>query len=61
MEKIRFDFSSIRDLRGWLERKKWNSESQEAFDNWMQDFFNDGHQISVNDKKYEYWDCWELI
>lgn len=61
MKKVEFAFSSMQDLKGWLERKNWNSESPEAFDNWLQNFFNSGHEISVNDKKYEYWDCWELV
>lgn len=61
MKKVKFDFSSTRDLKGWLERRKWNCESPEAFDNCLQDFFNNGHEISVNGKKYDYWDCWELV
>ncbi|MDO5432919.1 hypothetical protein [Eubacterium sp.] len=61
MNRIEFDFSSIKDLKEWLERKNWNSESPEAFDNWLQNFFNNGYEISVNDKNYDYWDCWELV
>lgn len=61
MKKVEFAFSSTRDLKGWLERKKWNSESQEAFDKWLQEFFDNGHEISVNGKEYGYWDCWELV
>lgn len=61
MNKIEFDFSSIKDLQEWLERQKWNRENPEAFDNWLQDFFKNGNEISVNDKNYDYWDCWELV
>lgn len=61
MNKLEFNFSSIKDLQEWLERKNWNSESPEAFDKWLQGFFDNGNEISVNDKNYDYWDCWELV
>ena len=55
------EFSSISELRSWLEKKNYESGSPEAYDEWLQGFFESGNAISVRGEEYDYWACWELI
>lgn len=55
------NFSSVSELRKWLETKNYESESGEAFSTWLTDFFENGNTISVRDEEYDFWACWELI
>lgn len=54
-------FSSVSELRRWLEKKNYESESGEAFSEWLADFFDKGNTVSVCDEEYDFWACWELI
>lgn len=54
-------FSSVSELRSWLENKNYESESGEAFSAWLTDFFENGNTISVHDEEYDFWGCWELV
>lgn len=54
-------FSSVSELRRWLEKKNYESESGEAFSEWLTDFFENGNTVSVGDEEYDFWACWELI
>lgn len=55
------EFSSVSKLRSWLEKKNCEAESGEAYDEWLQGFFENGNTISVRGEEYTYWACWELI
>ena len=57
----RFEFSSVAELRRWLEAKNYQAGSCEAFCAWLSDFFDDGNTISVKGEEYDYWTCWEMI
>lgn len=59
--KVDLQFSNVSELRRWLERKSDDSESPEAYDEWLQSFFDDGNSVSVCGNEYDYWACWELL
>ena len=54
-------FSSVSELRRWLEKKNYESGSGEAFSEWLTGFFENCNTISVRDEEYDFWACWELI
>ena len=54
-------FTSTAELRRWLERKADQCGSPEAYDEWLQSFFDEGNAISVRGEEYDYWACWELL
>lgn len=54
-------FTNVSVLKRWLENKRWECESPEGFSKWLQDYFENGNEISVHGEQYTYWDCWELI
>lgn len=58
---INRDFSSVADLRRWLERQNDGADSPEAYDEWLQSYFDDGNTITVRGEEYDYWACWELL
>ena len=53
-------FPTVSALRSWLEEKNFWSESAEAYDEWLQEFFR-YNIITVDGEEWDYWDCWELI
>lgn len=63
MSAISFDyqFTSVRALTDWLEKKNFDSGSPEAYDEWLQGIFDDGNSISVNGTEYDYLACRELV
>lgn len=54
-------FSSESTLRRWLENKNQECGSSEAFSKWLQNYFDDGNEISVYGDQYDFWSCWELL
>ena len=54
-------FTSESALRDWLEERRWEAGSPEAYDEWLQSYFDDSSSISVNNMPYDYWACWELL
>ena len=54
-------FTNVSVLKRWLENKRWECKSPEEFSKWLQDYFENGNEISVHGEQYTYWDCWELI
>ena len=58
---INLEFSSVSELRGWLEKKNYEAESGEAYDEWLRNFFDTGNSVAVRGEEYDYWACWELI
>ena len=54
-------FSSVSELHRWLENKNYECESSEAFESWMNEFFENGNTISVHGEEWDYWACWELL
>lgn len=61
MALIELTFSSISDLRRWLERKANDAGDPDAYYNWLQAFFENGNSITVHGEEYDYWSCWELF
>lgn len=55
------DFRSVSELRRWLDKKNYESGSPEAYDEWLQDFFENGNTISVRGEEYDYLACLELL
>ena len=58
---IGLTFSSVSELRRWLEHKADQCYSPEEYDEWLQRFFDEGTTITVHGEEYGYWDCWELL
>lgn len=58
---ICLSFTSVSACRRWLERKCSESESSEAFEVWLTNFFDDGNAVSVRGEPYDFWACWELL
>ncbi len=58
---VDLNFTSVSSLRKWLERKREEKGSPEAYDDWLQEFFDEGNSMSVLDQDYDYWACWELL
>lgn len=58
---INMSFNRTSELRKWLERKNFNSGSPEAFDEWLQNYFDVGNSISVRGEEYDYCACRELV
>ena len=54
-------FTSVSVLRKWLETKNQECGNPEAFSAWLQNYFDEGNEISVHGEHYDFWDCWELI
>lgn len=44
----------------WLENKNFECESPEAFNKWLEDYFECGNEISIYGNHYSYLDCIEL-
>jgi hypothetical protein len=58
---VEHQFTSVNDLRDWLEERRWEAGSPEAYDEWLRSYFDDGNTIYVNETEYDYWACWELL
>jgi hypothetical protein len=56
-----YTFSSVRALREWLDEKRWNAGSPEAYDEWLQSLFESGDTVSVDGDEYDYLACVELL
>ena len=54
-------FSSRSSLEQWLENKRWESGTPEAFIEWLNRYFDEGNKITVLGVEYDYWACWELV
>lgn len=61
MAILTMEFTSIAKLRTWLENKRWECNSPEEYNAWLQQFFNDGNTVTVHGEEYDYWACWELV
>lgn len=48
-------------LIAWLEQMNLECGSPEAFDEWLQDYFEEGNEVEVYGEKYDYWACRELV
>ena len=58
---MELQFSSVSELRRWLERKSDACGDPESYDEWLRGFFDEGHTITVHGEEYDYWGCWELL
>lgn len=58
---LTLEFTSVRSLQDWLDKKRRECESPEEYDAWLQNFFEEGNTISVRGEEYDYWACWELL
>lgn len=58
---INRQFSTVSDLRCWLKRQSDACGSPEAYDEWLQNYFDEGNTITVRGEEYDYWSCWELL
>lgn len=56
-----FTFNSISALRSWLEKKNFDSGRPEAFNEWLQNLFDEGNTVTVHGEEYDFWACWELV
>lgn len=54
-------FTSVTVLRLWLKKKMSECGSPEGFIQWLDDYFNEGNEISVRGEHYSYADCLELV
>lgn len=54
-------FSSVSALRQYLDNRRYDCGSPEAYDEWLQNFFDSGNTFSVHGEEYDYWACWELL
>lgn len=54
-------FTSVSVLQKWLVNKNNECESAEEFSSWLQNYFDEGNEISVRGEKYDYWACMELV
>ena len=54
-------FNSVSALRTWLENKNFESGSPENFNEWLQNYFDEGNTITVHGEEYDFWACWELV
>ena len=54
-------FTSVAVLKTWLNDRRWECESPEAFSKWLSDYFENGNEICVHGEQYSYLDCLELI
>ncbi len=55
------NFTSVRELREWLDKKRCECEGPEEYDEWLQGFFDRGNTVTVRGEEYNYWACWELL
>jgi len=60
MAKLILAFTSIAKLRTWLDNRRWEFDGPEAFNDWLQNFFEQGNTVTVHGEEYDYWACWEL-
>ena len=58
---VETQFTSESSLRDWLKRKIDEAGSPEAYDEWLQSYFDQGNSVFVNGREYDYWACWELL
>lgn len=56
-----YTFKSVSALCEWLDTKRNEAGNPEAYDEWLQNFFDEGNAITVHGESYDYWDCWELL
>lgn len=54
-------FTNVAQLIEWLEDRNWDCGSPEAFNEWLQDFFENGNEIQVHGESYDYMSCRELV
>lgn len=55
-------FTSVSELRRWLENKNFECGSPEAFSEWLYNYFEvEGNTITVHGEEYDRWACWELV
>lgn len=59
--KIDRQFTSVSDLRRWLKSRSDACGSPEAFDSWLQSYFDEGNTVTVRGEEYDYWSCWEML
>ncbi len=58
---VNYRFSTIGDLRRWLEKRMWDFEGPEEFYEWLSNYFDEGNTMTVRGEEYDYWACWELV
>lgn len=61
MALLNMDFTSVRALRNWLDMNRSQCDSPEEYDEWLQQFFEDGNTVTVHGEEFDYWACWELV
>ena len=57
---LNLSFTSVSELRRWLQKKMWDFDGPDEFYSWLYDFFDKGNTITVHGEEYDYWACWEL-
>jgi hypothetical protein len=58
---VNYRFSTIGELRRWLEKRMWDFDGPEGFNDWLCRFFDEGNSITVLGEVYDYWACWGLV
>lgn len=58
---LNLSFATVSSLKSWLKAKQQEASTPEAFDNWLQSFFDEGNIVFVYGEEYDYWACWELV
>ena len=58
MTELYLSFSSESRLINWFKEKRREAGNQEAFEKWLQEFFDAGSKVSVDGTPCGYWACW---
>ena len=58
---LEIDFRNINELKEWLKQKNFEAGSPEEYNEWLCNFFEEGHTISVHGENFDYWACLELL
>ena len=58
---LNLSFTSVSELRRWLQKKMWDFDGPEEFHSWLSSFFDEGNTVTVHGEEYDYWACWELV
>lgn len=58
---IELTFSSVADLRRWLEKNSDEAGSPEDYNDWLCEFFDRGNTVAVHGVEWDYWSCWEVL
>lgn len=56
-----YQFSSLAELRRWLQGKADECGNPDAYDEWLHDLFDQGSTVTVRGEEYDYWACWEVL